>query len=189
MARIYYCNGETMVYVKGMAGTAIASWQELGLSEKQITIAITTNQEPIMVNAHGSTPAEIQSMGRTATLNISLVNFDTAILDLCLAMAGGVTTASPSGGIQPHAGVRLGGNAALYANGNKYISVSFSSPDAGIPWTFYNCYIAAGGISYPLGNEKSIVPTVWNAISYQQDPWAAGVGLAGQVLYANVLTP
>lgn len=189
MARQYFCNGETLVYVKGMAGTAIASWQELGLSDKQIVITINTNQDPIMVNAHGTTPAEMQAMGRIATLNISLVHFDTAILDLCLAMANGVTTASPSGGIQPHAGVRLGGNAALYGNGNKYISVSFTSPDGGIPWTFYNCFIAAGGAQYPLGNEKSIVTTVWTALSFQVDPWAAGAGLAGQVLYANVLTP
>jgi hypothetical protein len=179
MARAYFINGETMVYVKGAAGTAIASLTELGLSDTEVRIILGSKYDDIKVNAYGEmVPPEIQVFGGEARLSFTLVHFDQAVLRECIRLAN----AAPVEGQEGRAGTLMGGGVALGVAGNNYVQFGFSSPIGQLPWRFFAC-ILTDSPEWPVGTHRSIVQCNVRAIPYSVDPWNNGTGLLGVPLY------
>jgi hypothetical protein len=194
MARDFFLNGETMVYVKGRADSPIGARQELGLAVDAIRVTPVFKHEDIKVDAWGQAPPEVQWMLAEVRISMTLIHFDRDILDTCLqeSMAGATAI-----GTLRRAGARMGNNLPLFAaggvNGNHYISLNLASPVGNKPWRFVSTYMPDQPIDFPLGTEKSAVVCSWRAIPYTQDPWGgvtagvAGQGAEGALLWTHVL--
>lgn len=185
MARDFSINGESLVQVKGAAGTTIANLAELGLAEGPISVTLDLRHKDILLDAWGGEiPADVQVMLGAANIAMGLIHMDLAVLDECLRLSfGGPATM----GQVSRAGTRLGANTARLAAGWKYVSLNISSPIAGRPWRFYNAYLTGPPLVYPLGTEKSVAVLNWRAIPYTTDPWQGGVGAANQILFDRTL--
>lgn len=188
MARDFQINGETMVYVKGAANTAIANLTELGLAVDQVRITPNFRHLDIKVDAWGGSdgpPADVQWMLMDVMIQMTLVHFDYDVLEHCLQLsAGGPNAAFHT---MTRAGARLGNNFARFEAGNRYIGLNLASPQGQRPWRFYFAYLASQPVTIPLGVERSLVPVTWRAIPYTQDPWGAGLGAEGNVIWDHVL--
>ena len=188
MARDYFINGESMVYVKGRADSAIGNLTELGLASGPILVTPIFHHQPINVNALGTAPAEMQFMLAEARITMSLVHFDRTVLDVCLteSMAG-----APAVGQLARAGARMGNNlprfAAGGALGNHYIGLNIASPVGQKPWRFFYSFLAERPTEMPLGAERTICVCSWRAIPYTQDPWGNGTGAQGALLFDYTL--
>lgn len=189
MARDFYINGETMVYVKGRSDSGIGTLQELGLSTGPVTVSFDFRHRDINVNAWGDEiPPEVQWMLAGANVSMNLVHYDPSILDICVmeSMAG-----APAIGQMRRAGARMGNNGVRFAAGgllgNHFIGLNLASPVAGKPWRFYFSYLTQSPIQYPLGTEKSVVTLNWRAIPYTTDPWGGGTGAQGTPLWDHTL--
>lgn len=187
MARAYYINGETMVAVKGPAGSAIASLTNLGLADSPIVLRFDVNHDDIAVDAYGGAlgpPPEIQAFLTDVQISMSLVHFDADVLDICTRLAlGGATSI----GQLPHAGQLLGNGQARFGASNNYVGLNLYSPVGGKPWRFYFTYMTGPALVFPLGTRRTIAQVNWRCIPYSVDPWNAGLGAFGQVLWDNVL--
>lgn len=187
MARDFQINGEPMVYVKGQAGSAIASLSELGLCEGPVVVTPNFKHKDIYLDAWGGmdgAPADVQWMLADMTVSMELIHFDRAILNACLALSmGGESTIGQMG----RAGTRMGGGNARFVAGNNYISLNLSSPALSVPWRFFFTYLTEPPMEYPLGVEKSVVKLNWRVVPYTVDPFAAGTGAANYQLWDNVL--
>lgn len=162
MARNYFVNGNTMVYANGA---------ELGLSNSQISITLNPRHLDIQVSTFGpDVPPEIQAMLADATISMTLVNFDAAVLQACVRRS----MACSADGVMPSAGVLMGA-------ASMFTSLNISSPVGQVPWTFPSAYLVAPAVDWPLGNERSIVSLNWRAIPFKLDPADA----AGAILYTN----
>ncbi len=182
--RVWYINGESMVYVKGRQDSAIGSLQELGLTEGPIQITVNYKHRDINLDAYGGeVPPEVQFFLADATIQIDLINVDVATLNTCIAESTGGTTI----GTFPRAGALLGNYGARFAgggiNGNHYIGLNIASPVATRPWRFLTTYMTGPPFAWPLGTEKSVIRTTWRAIPYAADPWNNGNGALDQVLW------
>lgn len=167
MARNYYINGETMVKVQNQS---IGTSQELGLSDTPISIQVTYHQLDIRVDAMGGTaPPEVQHMSMEAMISMTLIHFDNTVLDACIRESH----AGATFGTMPRAGTRLGGNVAIGATGNHFITLGLTSPVGGAPWRFPAAYLYQTPFVWPLGTERSIVQLRWRAIPYTIDPQTA----------------
>lgn len=188
MARDFFINGESLVYVKGRSDSGIGSLTELGLANAPIVITPIFHHKPINVNAWGDAPAEMQFMLAEVRISITLIHFDSGVLDTCIteSMAG-----APSIGSLPRAGARMGNNTARFAaggaGGNHYIGLNIASPVGIKPYRFYYAFLAERPLEFPLGAERSAVQTFWRAIPYTQDPWGGGTGARGAIIWDNVL--
>lgn len=185
MARDFFINGPTMVYVRGRSDTNIGTVQELGLSDTPIRVRPQFKHRPIHVDAWGDVSPEVQFMLASVELTISLIHFDRSLLDVCLQESMG---GAPAIGQLTTAGTRLGNNKALYAPGNgtlgnHYITLGLSSPISGKPWRFFACYMNTIPMDFPLGTEKSAVATNWTCIPYDRDIYNAGLGSYGIALW------
>lgn len=188
MARNWFINGETMVFVKGRADSGIGTLQELGLAADQIVITPTYYHKPINVDAWGGAngpPAEVQVFLASVTVRMALIHLDRSILDICEALSLGAGVVNP--GVLPRAGALLGNNVARFAAGNNYVGLNLSSPVGNKPWRFYFAYLTGPPFSFPLGTEKSIVQLNWEVIPYTRDPYNSGSGASGQVLWDHTL--
>ena len=184
MARDYYVNGPTLVQVKGKTGSSIATLQELGTCESPIRISLQLYNLDIRVNAFGDIPPEVQFMGGIATISMSLVNFDKAILDECLRLSmGGATTI----GTMPTTGARMRGTGARFASDYNFIGLNMTSPVEGKPYRFLNSQLFGSPFEHPLGAERSVTAISWRALALAIDPYGAGSGFGGTVLFDNVL--
>jgi hypothetical protein len=188
MARDFFINGPSMVYVRGRTDLTIASTTELGLTDAPIRVRPQFRHRPIKVDAWGDASPEVQFMLGSVDITISLIHFDRDVLDVCLreSMAG----ATSIGGL-PTAGTRLGNNKPLFhpgtgATGNHFVQLSISSPIAGKPWRFFSCYMNGVPMDFPLGVEKSAVVTNWTAIPYDRDLYNGGVGSQNVYLWDHV---
>lgn len=186
MPRDFQIQGENMVFVKGMSNSAIASLSELGLSEQPVKISVEFKNLDITLNAYGNqgVPADVQSMLATATISMSLIHFDPAVLDECVRLSMGGPVAGI--GTVNAAGQRLGNNLARFAAGNRLISVNVASPVANKPYRFYYCHLI-NTADYPMGTERQIVNVTFRAIPYTTDPWGNGLGATGNRLWDNTL--
>lgn len=183
MARDFYINGESMVYVKGRSSGPLATLQELGLSVGPIRVVENIYHEPLNVDAWGRGTADVQTMLADATISMTLVHFDPTILRACIAESkAGAFTGSPG-----RAGIRLGGGGARFGATNFLIGLNIASPQAGLPWRFYFCYLSGPPYEWPLATQRSQVSVNWRAIPYTQDPWGAGTGAASSLIYDNTL--
>lgn len=187
MPRQYFINGESMITVKGtVSSPLIASVVQLGLTQDPIRIMEDFHHEDIRVDAYGKhNPPELQMFGSQALLSMNLVHYDPLVLQECIRLSMGGTNGAASEGQQSRAGTLMGGNQPLYAALNNYISVNILSPEGGVPWLFYACYLANRPVEYPLGTERSVVQLNWRAIAYSVDPWNNGTGSAGVPVYAH----
>lgn len=186
MARDIFINGETLVSVKGNVNTTISALTQLGLTDPSGVVTITFNNyhDDILVDTFGpNTPMDEQIFLTDANITMTLVQFDEAVLEVCQTEAmGGVGF-----GTLGHAGTRLGGGNVRFAANNHYIGLNLSSPIAGKPYRFYFAYLAGTPIRWPLGTKRSLVELNWRAIAYTTDPWNAGLGAFGQVLFDRTL--
>lgn len=183
MSRDFKIPGEAMVYVRGRAGTGIANMQELGLCQQEINVQLEFHNEPINLDAWGKAPADVQTMLAGASISMDLIHYDRDILDICLAEGMGGASAI---GKLVRAGTRLGGGNALYAAGNKYISLGIASPIEGKPWRFFTCYMDRNPARFPMGTKKSVVRCNWTVIPYTVDPWGSGAGATDALLWDHV---
>lgn len=199
MARDFHINGESMVFVKGAAGTLIASLTQLGLADSPIVVTPRSHYADINVDAWGGreVPVDVQYKLSDITVQINLIHYDREVLRTCLqlSMGGGLIPGGIDGALG-RTGTRLGGGVGRFAAGNSYIGLNIASPVDGLPWRFYYAYLADNPATYPLGAEKSVVQTVWRVVPYTNDPWGggtaqpntvAGTGSAGAVLFDHVL--
>lgn len=189
MARDYQVAGEVMVTVRGPAGSAIASTQQLGLASDSISLAFEFKKHEIQVDAWGKEiPPEIQTRLAAVTINMTLVHFDRAIMDECwrLSMGGAAGLGGSTVGTVARAGSRLANNANLFAATNNLITVGLSAPiQPTRTWKFPTCYMTAPPVSYPIGTEKTLVTTAFRAFPYPPggDPWQGGAGATNVVLW------
>lgn len=203
MARDFLVNGETMIYCKGQAGSAIASTQELALAADPVRITLNYYHRDINLDAWGGqVPADTQFMLADATIRFTAIHLDRAIMSECYRLS----QCGPSGypGLMGRAGQRMGNNQALFSAGsaatganagNFYITLGLSSPVGQLPWQFFYCYLTGTASEWPLGTEKSMVPMTWRAIPFTRDPYNGGNGAFaanfpndnGAALYINSL--
>lgn len=183
MTRDIQVNGEAMVYVKGATNSGIGSLSELGLASDSIRISPVFRLKEVNADAWGEAPFEMQFMLAFANITMTLVHFDTSVLDFCIteSMGGAV-----SAGRMPRAGARLGNNVARFAAGNHFIGLNIAAP-VGSPWRFYTAFLTNNPLEYPVGTERSLVTLNWRAIPYAADPWNGGLGASGTYLWDRVL--
>lgn len=189
MARQYFVMGESMVLVKGRSDSAIGTLTQLGLCSESIRITIEQERKPIIVDAYGSKPPESQFFGAMARIQMTLVHFDPAVLEVCLQESWG---SSPAAGQLGHAGSLMGNGLALFAaggvNGNHFISLNIQSATGQTSWNFPCAYLADNPMEWPLGTEKSLVSLTWESIPYSVDPWNSGNGSYGVPIYTHTLS-
>lgn len=177
MAAGYFINGESLVTVKGPSGSSISSLSTLGVTDSPIHVSPTLHHDDIHTDPTGpSVPPDLQVFGGEAYIRMTMIYFDVAVLDACVALAQAGSTA----GTLARAGILMGGSAARLAAGNNYIGLNISSPVGGRPWRFLTAYLAREPFSWPLGTGRSAVALTWRAIPYVLNPIS---GLAGAVLW------
>lgn len=178
MARDFFINGPTMVFVKGRTDSTIANLTELGLTDVPVRVRPQFRHRPIKVDAWGDAPPEVQFMLATVEITASLIHFDRDVLDACLRLSmGGVLDT----GMLPIAGTRLGNKKPLFHPGsslvgNHFVQLALSGPISGKPWRFFACYMNTIPMDFPLGVEKSAVVTNWTCIPYDRDLYNGGTG-------------
>lgn len=181
MARGFVINGETMVAVK----SSNFAFTNLGLAEGPVTMTFDFRHKDVSLDAWGGEiPNDVQFKLAAVNINMTLIHYDPAVLDACIANSmGGAATVGTVG----RAGTLLGGNGiARFATGNYYIGLNLASPVLGKPYCFLYAYLTQQPVSIPLGTEKSLVTCNWRAIPYFTDPWNNGAGAAGVPLWTNV---
>ena len=195
MGRDFQTNGETMVYVKGHAGSLIPTLTEFGLSDGPVTWSQDSRFLDIAVDAWGQEiPPEVQYLLGAVNISMTLVHYDEDVLDevqrLSMAGGGGVGTAV---GLLPRAGARMGNNLprfgfdAVTGLGNNFIGLNLASPVDLKPYRFFYAYLIPPAVEKPLGTHRSLTRLNWRAIPYTVDPWNAGLGAFGQGLWDNIL--
>lgn len=184
MSRQVYINGESMVYVKGPAGSLIANLTELGLAQNQVVITLMAHHDEIMADAWGKAPFDIQTKLARVNVSMDLIHFDRLILEECnrLSMGGGNAI-----GRIGRAGTLLGGGVAVGQTGNNFIRLNIASPVGQVPWRFFASYIPGGTPQFPVGAEKTVAQMQWTCIPYTTDPWQGGSGAANFPLFDHVL--
>jgi len=171
--------GQSLIMVKGRAGSSLQSLVRLGLARDEIQVFPRYYHQDLNVNAWGpQTPANVQSFPFDALITINLYHFDQAVFEACHNESlGGVGTF----GTNPRAGVLMGRGARFAAN-NSFIGLNITSPVAGLPYRFLYTYMVAPAPSkIPLGVEAQMIPTVWRAVLYSDDPYGGGVAQPGTV--------
>ncbi len=165
MPRSFVINGESMVTVKGgVQASGINHVTQLGLTSDQITVSPKFYNYDFKVNDFGPhVPAEIMSQISEVRIRMALVHFDNEVLRICMneSMAGA------SFGTLAPAGMTLGRGKPLYVSGNHLVSLSITSPQLLLPWTFPATYIPTPPLEIPLGTERMIVSVEWRAFPYQ----------------------
>lgn len=174
MARDFFINGPTGVFVKGRSDGPLAALSFLGLSESPIIVTPRFRHAPLMVNAWGGgeVPADLQVFLADADVAMDLIDFDRTFLANCIQAAMGGAAAE---GACVTAGTRMGGNAARFAPGNNYLGLNLTAPvsPGPSPWRFYYAYLQ-DSIEFPLGSEKSVIRLSWKVVPYTNDPWGGG---------------
>lgn len=167
MARGYYTNGETLVQVKG-SPQSISKVTPLGIASESIKITPHYKHFDLKVDDFGpDIPPEVLWNLTDATIQMTLVHFDPAILSICVAESacGGTE------GVMISAGTPMGGGKPLYNPANHYITLYLSTNGGGTtgnaaPWKFPTAYLSVTPFMWPIGVERSLVELTWRAIPY-----------------------
>ena len=187
MARSYYIEGEAMVLVKGRSDSAIGTLTQLGLTSEPIRVTEEYKHLEIGVDAYGYVPPEIQGMGMVARVDMTLVHFDAAILQACIAES----LSAPAEGQLGHAGALVGNGQARFApgvlTGNHYIGLNIQSAIGQQAWRFLYSVLLGTPTVWPLGAERSLVRASWLAVPYSADPWNNGTGSYGVTVWDHSL--
>lgn len=191
MARDLYINGETLVKVKGMEGSPIEDLSELGLAEGPIRVLPRFAHRDWFVDDFGTeVPAEVFTRLADATILMTLVHYDDAVLEACVieSLGGSADGAQWLHGTLAGAGIPLGGNNVRFADGNHYVDLNLLSPVANYPWRFYQCHLLGPPHEVPLGTKRSAVRLAWRAVPYVATLTGSGeLRSAGAVLWDHVL--
>lgn len=176
MARDWFPNSETMVYVQGAVGTDIEDVSELGLTDGPVRIKFLTKHKEIFVDDYGpDVPAELLGMASEARISMDLVHFDFLVLAECIkASYGGPPNED---GTMTGVGWPIGCGLPYSPEDpvdarfvNRYVRLSIATlvpPGRGrLPWTFYSCVLTGEPVEIPLGVERSIFRVNWRAIPY-----------------------
>lgn len=159
MARDFQINGPAMVYVKGT--TTLSATSELGLSDKQITITPNFVHQDIHCDDFGPTiPPDVIWLLADVTIQMTLVHYDPAVLNLCLGCSMANAVGANNEGTVVSAGTIMG------APANNYISLNIASPVGQLPWKFPTAYLTGPPMELPLGSDRTIVTLRWRAIPY-----------------------
>ena len=187
MARQYVINGETLVSVWILDPTTqnptIHVMAELGLAEKNVTITPKYYHKDINVDDFGpNVPADVLAMIAECQITMTLVNFDTTVLDKCLSESIGGGTA----GTMPGAGIPMGGGLPLTNKNNHYIGLYLASPILEQPWYFPSSYMPNPPMEFPIGTEKTLAKLTWRAIPYKApDPNVNSLSTSGVSVTIN----
>lgn len=183
MARDFFINGETMVYVKGNTDTPLSGLTELGLASEKITCTPVFKGEDLIVDAWGDVPVDVQFMLAELRVSMTLVHIDRAVLDIVIreSMAG-----ASSIGSLPRAGTRMGGGVPRFVSGNHYLGLNLSSPVGGKPWRFFFAYLFDQQ-EIDMGTKRSFFVLNWRVIPYTIDPYNGGLGALGTQLWDHTL--
>ena len=178
-----------MAAVKGRADLPlISSLTELGLAQDSIQIQVTANRKNIRVDAYGDSPPEQQFFGAGASINMTLIHFDAAVLDQCLSESFG---GAPTAGTLGVAGGLMGNGVTRFAPGGAagwhFVGLNLISSAGQRPWRFLNTCLSDNPIQFPIGTEVSAVQTNWQAFPYSVDPWNGGLGSYSVPLWDYVL--
>ncbi len=178
----FYINGEAMVSVKGgeqYSGNLVGNLTQLGLSVGDVTVSPRFVHKSLYCDDFLDVPADEQWRLADATIQMTLVFFNSDVLDICIkeAMAGGAGS-TVAGRLGP-AGTMMGGQRAIFASGNHFISLNIASPQASQPWRFPASHLAEQPVIWPLGTKRSLVQLNWKAIPYQVP---SSVLLSGNIL-------
>lgn len=191
MARDWYINGVSMVWVRGRSNHSVigAAPTQLCLAKDPVTVSLDLKQKGIHLDAWGNEdgpPAEIQTKLAGATISLNPIHFDPAVLEALVSESmGGSTTFGQLVG----AGSTMGNNNVRFGTDNHYVSVYIGSPIVARPWRFFFGRMTSP--SWPLGTEKSVVTITFEIIPYTPDPWGgssgegttAGTGAANYALW------
>lgn len=182
MTRQIVVHGESMIYVKGPAGSAISSLTELGLTTANIPITITPKKKSINVNAWGDGDVDILRKLAMISTTFTLIHYDPDVLDECirLAMGGNVF------GRMTRAGSLLGNGFARFAAGNNLIGFNLAAPISGRPWRFLSAYFEAP-LVHSHGTDEGTVNCTVIGIPYTADPWQGGAGALNYPLFDRTL--
>ena len=83
MARDFFINGESMVSVKSRSDSSIPTLTQLGLAESPIVVSEDYEQRAMIVDAWGMASPDVQQMLGGATISMTLIHFDGAVLKAC----------------------------------------------------------------------------------------------------------
>ncbi len=141
---------------------------ELGLSSEQIRISPVFYHYDLKADSFGpNVPPEVLWMNAECRIDMTLVHYDTDILDTVIAesMGGGVGT-DTTGSISPP-GRPMGGYRRLYTSGCHFMTMGITS-NGGLqaPYRFLACYLATPPVEIPMGTHHSLVKCNWRAIPY-----------------------
>lgn len=175
MPRDFVISGEALVTVFG--GGALVdtdgnqTLQELGLAAEGIRVVPKYAHKEIHHDAFGpDIPGDIMTQLAEVSIYMTLIHYDTDILDFCMANAtGGIHNdrpVFPEAGVLAPSGTLLGRGVPLTDPKNLLIRVGLQSPILLEPWRFLACYIDTQPLEIPLGTEKTLVKLRWRCIPY-----------------------
>ena len=194
MARDFYIAGQSLVLVRGSSTVStLNGTKELGLCDGSIQVSPVFRDADIKVDAWGQAPPEVQTMLAEATITMTLVHFDRAILESLM----GASSASATFGQMPAAGTRMAGYwVSLY---------TYTPANTQTYWRFPQAKLLSN-LSWPLGAEKSLVRCSFRALPVPAsailntagspaagvgsfDPWQSAVGSLGSILWDHTAAP
>lgn len=185
MSRTIFVNGESLVYVKGPQGSAIAALSELGLAQEQLRITLNPKHEGVALDAWGGegSPMDIQIMLASVTVTMTLLHYDPDVLEECVRLGMGGSAFGKLG----RAGKLMGNGLSRFAAGNNFIGLNVASPVGQRPWRFLYSHTTGPAADYPLGARKSVVTVNWTVVPYTTDPWQGGSGATDYILFDRTL--
>jgi hypothetical protein len=128
MAQAFHVNGPAYMYAAVGANNA---WTALGYTEAGVDVEITNAWTPVMCDAAGvELPADLQRMGRSATITAPMVAYDQTTLDL-IEKRGGMS--SPAVGSEGTVG-------ELQGTGGYSFGFGWKGP-TDQDWRFTNCVL------------------------------------------------
>lgn len=147
----------------------------MGLSDNNGKVTVKVNPRYLDIDIDGWSPGvthDRQIFPFDAMVTMSLVHFDATVLSN--AMKNSVLSATE--GTEVTGGTLLGAGGGL-----KTLSLSSPGP-AATTWQFNAVYLREG-YEFPLGAERSVVRITFHAVPYTSDPYNAGQGAGGVVVY------
>lgn len=172
MGRVFYVAGEVLVQVKGATGGSLASLTNVGVAEGPVAISFQGKPDPILTDPTGKgVPIDYQTFGGMASISMTLIHFDKAILERMAILGMGGTFPGTMG----RAGQVMGNGAARFASTWLYFGMNLTSP-VGSGYNFKACLIDSQ-YTFPIGTERTATQVTIKAIPYVADP-ASGLNLA-----------
>jgi hypothetical protein len=170
MAREFYIHGQALVQLAYMtvsgSTVTVGEYADLGLTDDSIIIRPNYSHMEIQVDSAGTIPGDIQIMGTTLNIDMTLVHFEAEKVDEAMRYAmGGQQTGYDFS--MAAAGKLLGANNFLY-------QMRVTSPVKQKPWLFRGCYLTGQPLQWPIGVKRSLVALSWKTFPFLADPYGTG---------------